>query len=197
LGASNFEDSQGNLSFGDQKPMLINKNKRIRGFKEGFTLIELLVVIAIIGILAGMVLVSMTGSRQKARDARRQSDMRQIISAQEMVYGVKDSYFIFGAANTHMTALNGAAAIAISDGIKTYVSVPQDPGGFSSTALCTTASPQKQYCTIGNTGLGQQFCYYARLELPVGTSNYVVASQAGVLLKTNKPANHAGCIVSP
>ena len=49
-----------------------------RKTKAGFTLIELLVVIAIIGVLASIVLASLNTARQKSRDARRITDLKQI-----------------------------------------------------------------------------------------------------------------------
>lgn len=63
----------------------ITKNK-------GFTLIELLVVIAIIGILSAVVLVSLNSARQKSRDARRLSDIRQIQTAMELYYNDNGAY---------------------------------------------------------------------------------------------------------
>ena len=53
--------------------------------KQAFTLIELLVVIAIIGILAGIIVVSMGGATGSANDARRKADINQL-SKVVMVY---------------------------------------------------------------------------------------------------------------
>jgi len=47
--------------------------------ESSFTLIELLVVIAIVGILAGILIVSMTGATNNANDARRKADINQIV----------------------------------------------------------------------------------------------------------------------
>lgn len=51
---------------------------------KGFSLIELLVVIAIIGLLSTMAVVSLNNARQKARDARRQGDLKSLQTAIEM-----------------------------------------------------------------------------------------------------------------
>src|SRR3990167_4452603 len=63
-------------------------SKRGLGAREakGFTLIELLVVIAIIGILSSIVLASLNSARQKGRDARRVSDIKQLQLALELYY---------------------------------------------------------------------------------------------------------------
>lgn len=46
--------------------------------KKGFTLIETLVVMAIIGILVSVIITSLIGARDKARDLKRKAEISQI-----------------------------------------------------------------------------------------------------------------------
>lgn len=64
------------------------KNKKLKGF----TLIELLVVIAIMGLLATFAVIALDNARQKARDARRLSDMTQIQKALELYFDKYSNY---------------------------------------------------------------------------------------------------------
>lgn len=60
--------------------------------KRGFTLIELLVVIGIISVISGVVVVSTSPSRAKARDAKRLADFSQFEAA---LYNYYDSYGVY------------------------------------------------------------------------------------------------------
>ncbi len=71
--------------------------------QKGFTLIELLVVIAVIGILASVVMASLNSARVKARNARRNSDNRELQSA-----------FSLAASDTGVLPDSGGAWICVS-----------------------------------------------------------------------------------
>lgn len=55
--------------------------KKYKLKSKGFTLIELLIVIAIVGLLSSIVLASLNIARQKARIARAEIDLNQILKA--------------------------------------------------------------------------------------------------------------------
>ena len=60
--------------------------------KKGFTLIELLVVIAIIGLLSTLAVIALGSAREKARDAKRLADLKQMQTALEFYYTENSAY---------------------------------------------------------------------------------------------------------
>lgn len=105
---------------------MLNFFQKRRG-EKGFTLIELLVVIAIIGILATIVLVSLNSAREKARDTRRVSDMRQVALALEMYYDDHTDTGYPGDADATDCDDWGTMETAL-EGDGQMNSLPEDPG---------------------------------------------------------------------
>ncbi|OGG23920.1 hypothetical protein A3A79_01830 [Candidatus Gottesmanbacteria bacterium RIFCSPLOWO2_01_FULL_43_11b] len=64
----------------------------MKNSKKGFSLIELLVVITIIAALVGVALPNFLGARQRAKDAKRKAELRELKSALRLYYNDFNSY---------------------------------------------------------------------------------------------------------
>jgi len=103
---------------------------------RGFTLIELLVVIAIIGILSSVVLASLNSAREKSRDARRISDIKQIQLAMELYFDACGEY----PATLATTASNGCpSGTTLADFIATVPVDPSTDAAYAYTALSSNS----------------------------------------------------------
>ncbi|MFA6554631.1 MAG: type II secretion system protein [Candidatus Paceibacterota bacterium] len=89
---------------------------------KGFTLVELMVVIAIIAILTGVIIVSVSGARGKARDGKRVSDISQIQLALEQYFDRCRVY----PATLALTATHTNCPVGVT--LATFIAViPKDP----------------------------------------------------------------------
>lgn len=108
----------------------------MKKLRQGFTLIELLVVISIIALLSTLAVVSLNSTREKSRDAKRVSDIKQLQTALELYYAGTTAYPVatktMGA--TDATCLSSGSGFASVCSGTTYMGqVPSDPtssGGY-------------------------------------------------------------------
>ena len=134
---------------------------------KGFTLAELLIVIAVIGILSAMIVVNISDSRRKARDAKRIADLKSIQTAVELY------------ANQHA----GQFPTSILQMVPEYIQTePKDPGincsnGSSGTVNCEYLL--KNTLCEGTTTPTYHYSLTARLELPNSSANYKACPTGG------------------
>ena len=109
---------------------------------RGFTLIELLVVIAIIGVLAGVVLVSLSGVRSQERNTERSTDVATILNAVYQ-YALDNNNQIPSTITTATTSICRTSASScaglidlsvLTNSQKYLVSMPFDPSSTSTTS---------------------------------------------------------------
>lgn len=140
--------------------------------KRGFTLIELLVVIAIIGLLSTLAVVALGSARQKARDSKRLSDLKQVQTALELYYTDNNAYPTEATAvtlgDTNYVCLNSASGFTTTGCPSPYMGlVPSDPGTGSYSYVSAS---------------GTTYTISASLEGDVGglTAGSISASPSGI-----------------
>ncbi|MFA6963559.1 MAG: prepilin-type N-terminal cleavage/methylation domain-containing protein [Patescibacteria group bacterium] len=148
---------------------------------KGFTLIELLVVVAIIGILATVVVVNLSTSQNKARDAKLQNDLEQVANAAE-IYRIDNAKLPVEFASTAIDAGSVLTATMTNslrvDNVRLITVLPTHPVTGKSIELITdsTTAPTK-YIVYGESVVtaGSFLSYYTGKIYEKVTAEPIVA----------------------
>ncbi len=130
--------------------------------EQGFTLIELLVVVMVIGALSGVVvsLINSGGFRDKAKDAQRLADLKQIQTSLELYFADYRKY-----PDSGWIRLTGSDTLA-SALVPNYINkLPIDPDGSSSDSTpCNNPTGNRYNYTAVNAGAG--YVLTAMMDIP-------------------------------
>lgn len=122
---------------------------------KGFTLIELLVVIAIIGILSGLIIVSMGSATKSAKDARIKEEMHQLAQQASIYLNTTGYATIYGTAGSGVQGAAGANFSGVGDGLTLYNDIVSAPTGGTSFTLNIAAGV---YCMSVALNAGGYYC---------------------------------------
>jgi len=132
----------------------MKKKKRLQK-SRGFTLIEMLVVIVVIGILATIVLVSVSSGRKKAQATKAKTDMVELSKAFEMAASA-------GCRNVNFTAAGEFQCTPSGGVLTTFATISTPPPGVTyqiqlSAGTSTHAGVSWSGASTGTTNGGYSF----------------------------------------
>ena len=147
---------------------------------NAFTLIELLVVIAIIGILAALVIVSLSGARSKAQDTTRKNNVRNLDTALAQ-------YFLDNSAYPNAVATEAANGIVIEDAgacRAPLASLVGTTNYLTAATACNEAGTNPHAYATAGTGadysIGWQLTSTTDVAVTVGNGAYDAAADGAV-----------------
>lgn len=162
---------------GDRKP----------GFKNLFSAVIASFLLVFIFWMIISAFLTPSGSRSKARDARRTSDMRQLVTAQEMFLKENGRYYTCGEGG--------------GDCRGSVVNYPDAIGGYLTNTPLDPSGTEHPYAGIDNVGDPNKFCYYATLEGENKTAagcgdgcGFYTATELGNFYVVEKPKSFKDCI---
>ncbi|HSX46860.1 MAG TPA: type II secretion system protein, partial [Patescibacteria group bacterium] len=116
----------------------------LKNKQHGFTIVELLIVIVVIGILATLVITTFTGVQKKARDTKRETDIKALHGQVEAYFAQAGKYPTL--ANLNDTTWVGANLKGLDK------SALQDPKGSSQTLASSPAANVYSYAVTASDG---------------------------------------------
>ncbi|MDD3487470.1 MAG: type II secretion system protein [Candidatus Moranbacteria bacterium] len=116
--------------------------KKIQDTNKAFTLIEILVAIAIIGILAGVVLVSMKSYGAKARASKAQAQLASAIPAMISCWGNRGKVY-------QPDSDGGSDICSLGSSYGQWPSYVGDLSSYDYTSPKETVTTDPDYCALG------------------------------------------------